>query len=138
MAGRRAVIERVDPLSVVRVSLAFYVCLYVLGLAVGVVLWLAARAAGVVGNVESFIGDLFALEGFHFVAWRLLRAAALAGAAFVVLATAANLAAALAYNLISRLVGGVVVTTACEGDPSGPSAPGAHREDAGSRPRVIV
>jgi hypothetical protein len=137
------VIQRVDPLSVLRVSAVFYVCLYAIGVLAGVVLWLVARAAGVVANVESFIGDLFALEDFHFVAWRILRAVALAGAAFVVLASAANLAGALLYNLISRLVGGITIITAGDEAPAAPvagapgDAPAGHEHPVGRR-RVIV
>jgi uncharacterized protein involved in cysteine biosynthesis len=105
------VIRRVDPLSVLRVSLVFYVFVYVAGVLVGIACWLVASAAGIVDNVETLIGDLFALEDFHFVAWRILRAGALAGAAFVLLATVANLLGAIAYNVISRVVGGIEVTT---------------------------
>lgn len=140
MAPRRAVIQRVDPLSVLRVSAVFYVCVYAVGVVAGVVLWVVLRAAGVVANVESFIGDLFALEDFHFVAWRILRGVALAGAAFVALASAATLAGALLYNVISRVVGGITVTTTDDEAPAAPAV-GSHglgREQPVGPRRMIV
>ena len=111
MAPRRAVIRRLDPLSGLRVSLVFYVCVYLMAVAAGMVVWLVASAVGIIGNLEGFIGDLLALEGFHFVAWKILRIVAVGGAALVVLGAILTLCGALLYNLTSRMVGGLEVTT---------------------------
>jgi hypothetical protein len=97
-------------MSVLKVSVVFYACVFVVLLVAGVVLWLVASAAGVVGNVETFIGDLFALDEFHFEAFQILRAAFAGGAVLVLLGTALNVLAATLFNLIADLVGGVEMT----------------------------
>jgi hypothetical protein len=106
----RRVVRRIEPMSVLKVSVLFYACVFVALLVAGVVLWLVASAAGVVGNVETFIGDLFALDEFHFEALQILRAAFVGGAVLVLLGTALNVLAVTLFNLIADLVGGVEVT----------------------------
>jgi hypothetical protein len=113
----RRVVRRVEPRSVVKVSAVFYACVFVALLVAGIVLWIAAAAAGIVGNVESFIGDLFALDEFRFEPFRILQAAFLGGVVLVALGTAANVVATLLFNLIAELVGGVEVTVADDAAP---------------------
>lgn len=117
-AGRsvRRVVRRVEPMSVLKVSVVFYACVFVVLLVAGVVLWLVASAAGVVGNVETFIGDLFALDEFHFEAFQILRAAFAGGAVLVLLGTALNVLAATLFNLIADLVGGIEMTVVEDAD----------------------
>ncbi len=109
---RRAnqVIRRVDPWSVLRFSLVFYVCIFVIVLTASVLLWMAAVSLGIVHNVEKFIGDILALDNFHFRAWQMLRIASLGGLVLVVVGSAVNLLGALLFNLISDVVGGIRVT----------------------------
>ena len=117
--GRRVrrVVRRIDPWSVLKFSLLFYLCLLVVMLVAGVVLWLVARSTGAIENVEDFIGELFFLDDFHFVAGQILRASALGGLVLVVLGSGANLLLAVLYNLISDVVGGVEVAIV-EEDPA--------------------
>ena len=49
----RRVIRRVDPWSVFRFSIVFYLCLLVVVLVAGVVLWLVASATGAIDNIET-------------------------------------------------------------------------------------
>jgi hypothetical protein len=107
---RRRVVRRVEPKSVAKVSLVFYACVFVALLVAGVILWIAAAGAGIVENVESFIGDLFALDEFRFEPMRILQATFLGGAVLVLLGTAANVVATLLFNLIADLVGGVEIS----------------------------
>jgi hypothetical protein len=106
----RRVVRRIEPMSVLKLSVLFYACVFVVVLVAGVVLWLVASAAGVVGNVETFIGDLFALDEFHFEAFQILRAAFVGGAVLVLLGTALNVLAVTLFNLLADLVGGVELT----------------------------
>jgi hypothetical protein len=118
----RRVVRRVEPMSVLKVSVLFYACVFAVLLVAGIVLWIVASAAGVVGNVETFIGDLFALDEFHFETFQILRAAFVGGVVLVLLGTALNVLAATLFNLIADLVGGVEITVVDDGgDPaSGP------------------
>jgi hypothetical protein len=105
------VLRRVDPWSVFKLSLVFYLCVCLVLLVAGVVLWLGASATGVVGNVESFFQDA-GFDGFQFSAGVLLRGFAVGGLVLVVAGTVANLLLATLFNLMSDVVGGVRVTLA--------------------------
>lgn len=113
----RRVLRRIDPLSVLKFSLVFYACVLVVVLVAGIVLWLLASVTGVVGNIEKFIGDLFALENFRFKALQILEASMLGGAVLALLGSGLNVLAALLYNLIAESVGGIEVTVSDEDTP---------------------
>ena len=71
---------------------------------------LGASAAGVVGSVERFIGELVNNKDFRFLSWEVLRAATLIGLVIVCILTVVTVLAAAFYNLFSELLGGVEVT----------------------------
>jgi hypothetical protein len=52
------IVRHVDPWSVLKVSLLFYLSLFLVVLAAGVLMWGAGRSAGTVKSVESFITSL--------------------------------------------------------------------------------
>ena len=112
----RRVLRRIEPMTVLRFSALFYASLLVVFLVAGVLLWIVASLTGVVDNVETFIKDLFALDSFRFVGFKLLLGTVLSGAVLVVLGTGLNMLMAVLYNLISDVVGGVEVTV-LEEDP---------------------
>ena len=64
------VILKVDPWSTLRVSLMFFLGMYTVGLALGVVLWFVGRAVGLFSTIESTV------EGFGLDKFRLLGSAA--------------------------------------------------------------
>jgi hypothetical protein len=103
-------VRSVDLWSVLKVSICFYLCALIVFLVAGVMLWWIASAAGVVGNVEHFIGDLVNNKDFRFLSWEVLRGATLIGLVLVCLATVLTVLAAAFYNLFSELLGGVEVT----------------------------
>jgi hypothetical protein len=103
------VLRRVEPWSVLKLSLVFYLCVCLVLLVAGVVLWAGASATGVVGNVESFFQDA-GFDGFTFSPGMLLRGFAVGGLVLVVAGTVANMLLATLFNLMSDLVGGVRVT----------------------------
>src|ERR1700757_3337554 len=72
-------IRNVDLWSVLKVSICFYLCALIVLLVAGVILWWIASAAGVVGSVESFVGQLVGNKDFRFLSWEVLRAATLIG-----------------------------------------------------------
>ena len=115
----RRVLRRFDLRSVLRFSLVFYFCLFLILLVAGIVLWIVASITGVRHNVEHFIGDLIASK-FHFLGLQLLRAAAIGGLLLVIIGSAANVLLALLYNLISDVVGGIEVTVLEEDRPHSP------------------
>src|SRR5436309_7372028 len=68
-------IRSVDLWSVLKVSICFYVAALIVLLASGMMLWWIASAAGVIGNVEKFIGELVDNKDFKLLSWEVLRAA---------------------------------------------------------------
>ena len=106
----KRVVRRVDSWSVLKVSLVFYLCAYVVTMVAGVLLWSLAVRLDVVDKVESFIEDMGAYESFEFLPDVILKRALLIGGILVVVATGLTVLAAVLFNLISDLVGGVRVT----------------------------
>lgn len=105
------VLRRVQPLSVLKLSLVFYLCVCLVLLVASVVLWMGASAVGVVGNVESFFQDA-GFDGFSFSPGTMLRGFFVGGVILVVAGTVANMLLAALFNLMSDVVGGVRLTLA--------------------------
>jgi hypothetical protein len=106
------VLRRIDLWSVLKVSLVLYLSLFVVFLLVGVGLWVVARHAGAIGNLENLIGDLGLSTdvNYKFPEARILQMSALIGPILVVLGSLATVAGVALFNLVARLVGGVEVT----------------------------
>ena len=111
----RMVIKRVDPLSVLKVSLIFYFCVMLVVLvALALVYW----ALGVIGVLDSAsnllttagFGDPKA--GFQFDGYWIFSRLFFVGLGGVVVWSLVNMFLALLYNLVSDLVGGVSVSLA--------------------------
>ncbi len=121
-----------------RVSVLFYFALYCVLLVAGVILWAAASATGLRGNVESFIADLIASGKFQFVGSELFRAAAIGGVVLVVLGSAANVLLAVLYNLISEVVGGIKFVVEEIPSRSAPAEPAPVPDPATAPATVLV
>ena len=109
--GRRVrlVIRRVEPWTVLKFSVLLFATMYLVILVAGLVLWAAATATGVRENVEKFIGDLIASDDFKILGATMFRASVLGGLVLVVMGTGATVLMAVLYNLISDVVGGIIV-----------------------------
>jgi hypothetical protein len=141
--GRRVrrVIRRVDPWTVLRFSVLFYLSIFLVVLVAGVALWQVASATGVRDNAESFVGELVGAgpttdpaggapstpnsssatnNNFRFQGARILQASALGGLVLVVVGTGANVLLVVLYNLISDVVGGIEMTVLEEDTTSRP------------------
>jgi hypothetical protein len=103
-------IRHVDLWSVLKLALLFHLCAFLITLVTGSLLWAVAVSTGVVGDLEGFLREAFALESFAFDGERIFRAAVLGGLALVVAATAVTVLLAALLNLTSDLVGGLRVT----------------------------
>lgn len=104
------VIRHVDSWSVLKISVIFYLTMYLILLVAGVLLWFVAVSTGTVGNIERFIRDLFALDTFHFSGGAIFHDSWIIGAFLVAGGTGLNVTLAVLFNLISDLVGGLRVT----------------------------
>ncbi len=106
----RRLVRHVEPWSVLKVSLIMYFCGWVVVLFVGVTLWQLADGAGLISNIENFVTELGALESFEIHGNQIFRIAAVGGLMLVVAFTGLTVLAAVVFNLVSDLTGGVRVT----------------------------
>ena len=131
----RRLVRHVEPWSVLKVSLIFYFCLWVILLVAGVILWSFAVTSGTVDNVENFIEELFALESFEFNADEIFRAAAIGGLVLVVAGSGFTVLMAVLFNLISDVTGGVRFTVV-EEETARPRPKRTRPRHGGPRPAM--
>jgi hypothetical protein len=127
----RRVVRRLDPWSVLKVSLVFYLCGYIVTMVAGILLWNIAQRADVITKIEDFVEELGAYERFELLPDVILQRSLLVGAILVVVLTGLTVLATVLFNLISDLVGGIRVVI-IEEDTARPAAP---RRDAVPQPR---
>ncbi|MBM3659702.1 MAG: hypothetical protein FJW95_09400 [Actinobacteria bacterium] len=113
----RQTVQKVDLWSVTKMALCFYVSAMGVMVVSIVALWVVADSAGIIDNVENFIGDLFSSEDFQFVSGQVLRGAVLVGVVLVALLVAFTIIAASFYNIFAELFGGVEIVIREEEQP---------------------
>jgi hypothetical protein len=105
----RQVVRHVETWTVLRVSAIFYALALVVALLAGVVLWNVASALGTVTSIDKSIKTLFDLKTFTLRPLPVLAYSAVVGVVLVIVGTLVNVMAAVVFNLISDLIGGVAV-----------------------------
>jgi len=103
------VLRDIDVWSVFKVGLVVHAALYGVFLVTGVLLWNVASATGTIDNIEQFLTS-FGWESFTFKGGQLFTSSAMLGVFLVVLGTGLWVLAAVIFNLVTELVGGVRVT----------------------------
>ena len=106
----KRIVRHVDPWSVLKLSLLFYACLFVVFMVAGTLLWNLAGAAGTISSLESFIKDIGAFKSFSFSGGTIFRASFLAGLILVIAGSGLNVLLTVLFNLISDLVGGIRIS----------------------------
>ena len=114
----RVVVRKVGPLSVLKLSLVFYLCVMLIVLFALTILYGLLSAAGAVDAFESLLGNVFGPEvtstagaepieinGGAVFGWCFVT-----GLALVVIWSLINVCVALLYNLITDIIGGVEIT----------------------------
>jgi hypothetical protein len=131
----RRVIRHVEPWSVLKISLLFYACLWVIFLVAGFMIWGVAESSGTVGKIETLVLELFALDSFTFDAAQIFRGYALGGLALAIAGTTFNVLMCLLFNLISDLTGGLRITM-IEEETARPTPPRRRRQRAPAQRRT--
>ena len=94
-----------------KLSLCFYLSAMFVTVIALVALWVIADAAGVIGSVENFLGDLLSAKDFTFLSGEVLRGAILIALVVVVaLQVVITVIAASFYNIFAELFGGLEIT----------------------------
>jgi ABC-type sugar transport system permease subunit len=105
----RRLVRRLDIWSVFRVSVVFYACVFIVMMIAGIALWNVAAAFGVITDGEKLVRSLFALTTFVLHPITALFWGAIIAGAICFLGVLFNVFAAVVYNLISDVAGGVQV-----------------------------
>ena len=139
----RRVIRRLELWSVFKVALVCHACCYGVTLGVGTLLWRTALQHGLVGNLEKFMREIGFADDFRLDGPTLWRGAIFGGLGLFAVNVIATVMLAFFYNMVSGLLGGVVVSMLEEAPhASGVRAPIAaarvrrRRQDRSSAPSV--
>ena len=106
-AQSRRTVRHLDVWTVAKVSVIFYLLILVAVVVAAVMLWYVADAVGAVQSIEKSVRTLFDLRTFTLHPKAVAEYTTAGGAVLAVAGTLGNILAALMYNLISDLVGGV-------------------------------
>lgn len=109
---RRATVRRVDPWSVLKLSVIFYFCLLLVVMLGLTVFWSVILRIGIIETVTNFLNDLqftLVIDGSN-----IARSLFLLGLLNVVFWTGINVFMAFLYNLVADLLGGLRVELASE------------------------
>ncbi|MGY6500759.1 MAG: DUF3566 domain-containing protein [Acidimicrobiales bacterium] len=104
------IVRRIDPWSVLKLSLIFYFCVWIIGMIALVLLWGVAVSSGTIESVENALAEILAFEELRFNGDQLFQLIALGGLIGVFVATAVSAVLAVLFNLIAGLTGGIRTT----------------------------
>jgi len=108
LASRR-ILRRVNLWSVLKISMILYLALFLVSAVASLVVWKAADSAGLIHKIEHLMQEL-GFKNFEFVGEKLFFDFLLFSLLMAGLAIVGTLVAALLYNLIAEIVGGVEIT----------------------------
>ena len=108
----RRVIRHIELWSVLKISLIFYLCLWLILILAGLVLWSFAAESGTLDSIEDLVESLFALdeEGEFWSGGTIFQAYAVMTLVLCIAGITFTVLLAGLYNLISDLMGGVRIT----------------------------
>ncbi|MFN8049881.1 MAG: DUF3566 domain-containing protein [Acidimicrobiales bacterium] len=105
----RRIIRHIDPWSVLKLSLVFFLCVWVMFMVAVVIIWSIAQSSGTVDKIEGFISDL-GVAGWKLNGTFIFRQYGLFGLVMVFACTTATVVSTIVFNLISDLIGGVWIS----------------------------
>lgn len=104
------VVTRIDPWSMLRVSLSFALCLWLIIVVAGILLWQGAVVTGSIGKVEDFLAQLLAESSFSIDGLKVFQGAAVAGMVLFVAGALFAVITSVLFNLIAGVFGGLRFT----------------------------
>jgi hypothetical protein len=127
------VVRHLDIWSVAKVATVFALCGYIVSMISGYLLWQAADRVGTIDGIEGFFEDAGGYDSYEVLGGVVFRAAAVAGLLLTALWIFGAVLAALLFNLISDLTGGIRLTVIDEDLIVAPARrpSGAPRDPAG-------
>jgi hypothetical protein len=107
---RDIMVRRVDPWSVLKISVVFYTCMLIIMMLANAVFWAFVTRLGLIEQVTEIAGALNIALRIN--TGNILRAFFLVGVLAVIFWTAVNVFLAFLYNLVADLIGGIRVDLA--------------------------
>ena len=104
------VVTRVDPWSMLRISLLFALSLWLIVVVAGVLLWRVAVTTGTIGNFENFLAQTLGEDTFTINGNQIFQGSLVAGLVFFVTGAVFAVVTSVLFNLIAGVVGGVRFT----------------------------
>lgn len=104
------VITRVDPWSMLKVSLLFALSLWLIVVVAGVLLWRVAVSTGTIGNVENFLATSLGEETFTINGAQIFQGSLVVGLVFFATGAVFAVVTSVLFNLIAGVVGGIRTT----------------------------
>ncbi len=109
--GRRVrrVLRKIDTFSLAKMAFLFHLCMALVVVVAGVLLWTLADGQGMIDQLEKTISTNLQLDAFTIEGKVLFRSALALTVLFALLGTGLWILGAFLFNLLSDLVGGVQV-----------------------------
>ena len=104
------VVRHVEVWSIAKLAAAFAACGYVVSMISGYLLWQAADRVGTIDGLEGFMEDSGSYESYEILGSVVFRVAAVSGVVLALAIVAAAVLAAVLFNLISDVTGGIRMT----------------------------
>jgi Transmembrane domain of unknown function (DUF3566) len=107
---RDLMVRRVDPWTVLKISLVFYSCMLIIVMLANAVLWAFIARLGLIQQVTQIAGELNIALSIN--TGNILQATFLLGVLGVIFWSSVNVFLAFLYNLVADLIGGVRIDLA--------------------------
>lgn len=104
------VVTRIDPWSMLKVSLLFALSLWLVVVVAGVLLWRVALSTGTIGNFENFLAQTLGEATFTINGSQIFQGSVVVGLVFFVTGAVFAVVTSVLFNLIAGVVGGVRFT----------------------------
>lgn len=103
------IIRHIDPWSVLKLSVVFFLCVWVMFMVAIVIVWSIAESSGTVGKIEDLLAELD-ITNSGFDGTFIFRQYGLFGLVMATGCTIATTIGAIVFNLVSDLIGGIWIT----------------------------
>ncbi len=103
------IIRHIDPWSVLKLSVVFFLCVWVMFMVAIVIVWSIAESSGTIGKIEDLLAELD-ITNSGFDGTFIFRQYGLFGLVMATACTIATTVGAIVFNLVSDLIGGIWIT----------------------------
>ena len=106
----RRLIRHVDPWSVLKLSVLVCLCMWLITMIASVILWTVAGSSGTISSIENFVNSSLQLQDWKLDGEFLFRQFGLITLLLYLGLAASFVVAALVFNLVSDIIGGVWIS----------------------------